>query len=148
MEATASRRRTSPVTRLLLATLVFLVALSGLSSAHASMSPVMGASAHSETDVVTAVQLHDRPQSRGAMPSVDSTERPTFPNCCDMCPDGCAVASACALGLATLSGVSTNFPGPALSIRPTIAPLPGGMTARILTPERPPSLTALSISRI
>lgn len=149
MTPTTSHPRPSTVARLLFASLIFIVALNGLASAHAAMLAHFGAAPHSEVTVVTmAAHLTNTPEPSESIPSADSDDGPIHPNCRVICPTGCALGISCTVELGTLSGTSTANTTPTLSIPPVAALLDVDTAARTPPPARPPSLTALSISRI
>lgn len=149
MTPTTSHLRPSALARLVFASLIFIVAVSGLTSAHAAMLAPFGAAPHSEVTVVTmAVHLTDTPEPSESIPSADSADGPIHPNCGAICPTGCALGTSCTVEPGTLSGTSTANATPTLSTPPVAALLDVDTAARTPPPARPPSLTALSISRV
>ena len=155
MGATRFSRRPPAGTRLIFSAFAFVGALSGLASAYAAMLSPAGAVHHSKLAVtmeavtMEAAHLQEMPQSSGTIASADRLHEPIDPNCDEnMCPAGCALGLDCTMGFATLSAALTPHTTPTLFMALATAPLHAGLIERILPSTRPPSLTALSISRI
>jgi hypothetical protein len=133
MTRTMSPRRPPTATRLLFATLAFVAALSGLAGAHATML----------TPAASALNT-----AATGMTPADLVDGPIAPERDDACPEGCALHVECTIWFSTASTATTTHPTPSTGIARATIPQSLHPIAGILPDVRPPSLTALSISRI
>jgi hypothetical protein len=142
-------KRRSSRTRLLFAFLSLTVVLVGMLFMHAGMLEGQDTDEHSHS-MDSALPSNHAGVGAGAEVTAMLDSRPgnASPTCVGMCDDGCLMAGVpCATGpIALNTGAAIQHH--VLTPLHSGVPRPGSALARSVPVARPPSLTALSISRV